>query len=535
MPIDKEHQDWEFINIVTYGHERRDYRIALVDLDDALEQVEEQYYKANEDYDNIQKRGNIKTMMAYWKAKARYADGSTVERYFDYNDKKSESEQQYSIECWLIERHPECVWYSVDIVEDDLVESWLDTTDALKKCKQDEILDALQYFYGEDIVRDIRDVKEYTDEEKLKALRYYFKKHPQLESLKEGIDVKAEIRKIAQAAEKLASDFYAFNPTTRKLKYPNVDAREAAISTFVHDNIEQNGGLRVNLSKKQYLALRDKVEKYLRRNCPKPGSFCIFYGKGGLDDLARDVLNEAKDNKESSRVRELIDIIEAPHGLAKRYGYKLYPDKLDINYGGQFKITKAQYNRLKELGYGGEEMREDEEDYYRKHGFDRVEWGLMDKRDKALIKDWLADHDQATEDCISYYGVTDLDDLSDFEVWSWISDTEHEQLYDDFKRFIKMQNESLKESLNLRDIAERLAQLAYDYDYYGFSDAMEVWETMDDVIDRYEIGLNDPRVIDGWIEWLEDEVIPDEYNDHQADIPIRAKALIRDLKRLKRR
>ena len=56
--------------------------------------------------------------------------------------------------------------------------------------------------------------------------------------------------------------------------------------------------------------------------------------------------------KESSRVRELIDIIEAPNGLAKKNGYRLYPDKLDIINGGQFKITTAQYKRLKELGYG---------------------------------------------------------------------------------------------------------------------------------------------------------------------------------------
>lgn len=60
-------------------------------------------------------------------------------------------------------------------------------------------------------------------------------------------------------------------------------------------------------------------------------------------------------SKESAKVRELIDIIEAPHGLAKRNGYRLLPDKLDIINGGQFKITKAQYNRLKELGYGTDE------------------------------------------------------------------------------------------------------------------------------------------------------------------------------------
>ena len=74
-------------------------------------------------------------------------------------------------------------------------EGWLDTPDALKKCKPNEVLDALQYFYGEDVVRDLRDTKKYTDEEKLKALKYYFKKHPQNESVKRNIkeDFRAQI------------------------------------------------------------------------------------------------------------------------------------------------------------------------------------------------------------------------------------------------------------------------------------------------------------------------------------------------------
>jgi hypothetical protein len=49
-----------------------------------------------------------------WIAKAEYADGTTVERLFAYNDSQSESDQQYQIECWLIERHEGCIWYSVD-------------------------------------------------------------------------------------------------------------------------------------------------------------------------------------------------------------------------------------------------------------------------------------------------------------------------------------------------------------------------------------------------------------------------------------
>ena len=51
-----------------------------------------------------------------WEARAEYADGTTVSRYFEYDDRRPESEQQYDIECWLIDRHPDCTWYSVDYI-----------------------------------------------------------------------------------------------------------------------------------------------------------------------------------------------------------------------------------------------------------------------------------------------------------------------------------------------------------------------------------------------------------------------------------
>ena len=51
MPIDKEHQDWRFINIVANGNEVKDYRGALNRLDERLNDIEEQYYSVNEDYD----------------------------------------------------------------------------------------------------------------------------------------------------------------------------------------------------------------------------------------------------------------------------------------------------------------------------------------------------------------------------------------------------------------------------------------------------------------------------------------------------
>ncbi len=41
-------------------------------------------------------------------ARAEYADGTTVKRYFD------DSACEYELECWLVERHENCVWYSVE-------------------------------------------------------------------------------------------------------------------------------------------------------------------------------------------------------------------------------------------------------------------------------------------------------------------------------------------------------------------------------------------------------------------------------------
>lgn len=52
--------------------------------------------------------------MCIWEAKAQYKDGTAVDRLFEYNENQPESEQQYQIECWLIERHDGCTWYSVD-------------------------------------------------------------------------------------------------------------------------------------------------------------------------------------------------------------------------------------------------------------------------------------------------------------------------------------------------------------------------------------------------------------------------------------
>ena len=54
-----------------------------------------------------------------WEARAEYADGSTVSRLFAYDETAPEEDQQYNLECWLIERRPGCTWYSVNYIEQE--------------------------------------------------------------------------------------------------------------------------------------------------------------------------------------------------------------------------------------------------------------------------------------------------------------------------------------------------------------------------------------------------------------------------------
>lgn len=55
-----------------------------------------------------------------WEARAEYEDGTTVERYFESDPRKNESDEQHEIEEWLIGRHDGCTWYSVNwIVEEE--------------------------------------------------------------------------------------------------------------------------------------------------------------------------------------------------------------------------------------------------------------------------------------------------------------------------------------------------------------------------------------------------------------------------------
>lgn len=86
---------------------------------------------------------------------------------------------------------------------------------------------------------------------------------------------------------------------------------------------------------------------------------CINEALGNKKKLNGQFLVERKNKpvkeKESAKIREIIDVLDSPQGLAQRYGYTLTPEYIDINNGGRTYITKAQYDRLKELGYGKEE------------------------------------------------------------------------------------------------------------------------------------------------------------------------------------
>ena len=54
-----------------------------------------------------------------WEAVAEYSDGTNVRRLFSYDERRNENEQQYDIECWLIERHDGCTYYSVNYISED--------------------------------------------------------------------------------------------------------------------------------------------------------------------------------------------------------------------------------------------------------------------------------------------------------------------------------------------------------------------------------------------------------------------------------
>lgn len=54
-----------------------------------------------------------------WEAYAEYSDGTSVRRLYAYQDRISDNDQQYNLECWLIGRHPGCTFYTVNFIEEE--------------------------------------------------------------------------------------------------------------------------------------------------------------------------------------------------------------------------------------------------------------------------------------------------------------------------------------------------------------------------------------------------------------------------------
>lgn len=55
-----------------------------------------------------------------WEAVADYADGTSVHRLFEDDPNKSDIDQQYEIEAWLMERDVECVYCSVVFINEEV-------------------------------------------------------------------------------------------------------------------------------------------------------------------------------------------------------------------------------------------------------------------------------------------------------------------------------------------------------------------------------------------------------------------------------
>lgn len=56
-----------------------------------------------------------------WHAIAEYEDGTVIDRLFSYNEGGNyqlENQRQYELECWLLEQHEGCTYYSVSYEEE---------------------------------------------------------------------------------------------------------------------------------------------------------------------------------------------------------------------------------------------------------------------------------------------------------------------------------------------------------------------------------------------------------------------------------
>lgn len=56
-----------------------------------------------------------------WEAIAEYANGIRIEKYFPYNENGNynmECERQYELEAYLLGLYDNCIYYSVDYIEE---------------------------------------------------------------------------------------------------------------------------------------------------------------------------------------------------------------------------------------------------------------------------------------------------------------------------------------------------------------------------------------------------------------------------------
>jgi hypothetical protein len=56
--------------------------------------------------------------MYYWEARAIYADGTEIEKEFRPYENENYNERQYDLEWWLLNYHDDCIWYSVNLVNE---------------------------------------------------------------------------------------------------------------------------------------------------------------------------------------------------------------------------------------------------------------------------------------------------------------------------------------------------------------------------------------------------------------------------------
>ena len=55
--------------------------------------------------------------MEHWEARATYEDGFEIDKEFPYPlNRKSDDDQQFELEEWLLNVHEGCTWYSVNYV-----------------------------------------------------------------------------------------------------------------------------------------------------------------------------------------------------------------------------------------------------------------------------------------------------------------------------------------------------------------------------------------------------------------------------------